>query len=266
MHVEDLVREHYSGDDLEEVVLRALRDAGLDVDALRVDDLAGIDQLHAGFRPATEHLLESLDVSAGMELLDVGCGVGGPARVAAYLHGCRVTGIDLSEDFVDLARRLTERVGLADLVRFDRGSATHLPYGDASFERAMFNHVGMNIPDKEQVFGEVRRVLQDGGSFALYEQMRTGDGDLVYPLPWADDGAASFVETRESYARLLVSAGFRVERDEDRLTAVAAAPPDEGALTPGDLFGPGFAERMGNNIAATMSGILRPVLMVARAV
>jgi SAM-dependent methyltransferase len=197
----------------------------------------------------------------------VGSGVGGASRLAAARAGCSVTGIDLSPDFVDLARALTERVGLSDRVTFDVGSATELPYDGASFDRAMLNHVGMNIEPKGRVFAEVRRVLRPDGVFAVYEQMRVGDGDLTYPLPWADDETSSFVETRERYRELLEAAGFRVETDEDRTAAVAAAgPPAPGALTPGALFGPGFEERIGNNIAATMAGILSPVLMTARAV
>ncbi len=267
MDVADLVRDHYSGDDFEGAVLDALRRAGADVDALRVEDLAGLDQLHAGFLPATEHLLDALDLSRATRLLDVGCGVGGPARLAAHRHGCRVTGIDLSPDFIDLARSLTARVGLTEQVTFDVGSATELPYDDGSFGRAMLIHVGMNIPDKASVFAEVRRVLEPGGLFAVYEQMRIGDGDVTFPMPWADDEASSFVERRERYAEMLGAAGFEVDHDEDRAAAVGAlGPPAAGALTPADLFGPAFVERVGNNVAAMLTGTLAPVLMVAHAV
>jgi len=266
MDAEDLVRDHYSGADLEAVVIGALRSAGIDVDALQIEDLAGLDQLHAGFGPATEHMLTFLALTPGATLLDVGCGVGGPARMAAVRHGCRVTGIDLSPDFVELARSLTERLGLTSQVTHDVGSATELPYADGTFARAMLNHVGMNIADKAGVFTEVRRVLEPGGLFAVYEQMRTGDGELVYPLPWADAEASSFVDTRVGYAELLGDAGFIVEHDEDRTAANAAGgPPSPGALTPGDLFGPGFGERLANNITAAMAGTLSSVLMVARA-
>jgi SAM-dependent methyltransferase len=183
----------------------------------------------------------------------------------AAARGCRVTGVDLSPDFVDLARSLTERVGLGDRVTYDVGSATDLPYADATFSRAMLNHAGMNIPDKAQMFREVRRVLGSAGLFAVYEQMRIGDGPLTYPLPWADDESSSFVETRQRYADLLADAGFTVEHDEDRTAANAAGgPPAPGALGPGDLFGPSFGERLGNNITAAMEGKLAAVLMVAR--
>jgi SAM-dependent methyltransferase len=265
--VEAVVREHYGRADLEEVVLTALRGAGVDVDAMGVEDLAGLDQLHAGSVAATEAVLAALAVSPDSVLLDVGAGVGGPARLAAARCGCRVTGIDLSPDFVDLARRLTERVGLGATVTFDVGSALALPYADGTFDRAMLNHVGMNIADKAGLFAEVRRVLAPGGRFAVYDQMRVGAGDLTFPMPWAEDERSSFVAPREAYAAALVAAGFVVERDEDRAATVAAGgPPPPGALTPAALFGPGFAERMANNVTATFDGTLAPVLMVARAV
>jgi SAM-dependent methyltransferase len=264
---EHLVREHYHREDLEAVVLAALRRSAVDVDALRVEDLGGLDQLHAGSVAATEHVLDALELGPGMTVLDVGSGVGGPARLAAARHGCRVTGIDLSPEFVELARRLTTRVGLSDAVSFEVGTASALPYADGSFARVMLNHVGMNIADKAAVFAEVRRVLEPGGLFVVYEQMRIGEGELTFPLPWADDERSSFVETRAAYVELLRSTGFAVERDENRAAAVAAAgPPAPGALTPADLFGAGFSERMMNNVGATMNGILAPVLIAARAV
>lgn len=266
MDVDDLVRGHYSGDDLEGRVLDALRRAGADVDRLRMEDLAALDQLHAGFGPATEHLLDVLGVGADTNLLDVGCGIGGPARTAAARSGCRVRGVDLSPDFVALARALSERLGLSHLVSFDVGSATDLPYDDATFDRAMMNHVGMNIADKAGVYREVRRVLVPGGRFAVYEQMRVGDGPLTYPMPWADDEQSSFIETRTGYVALLEDAGFAVEHDEDRTPANAAAgPPAPGTLSPMDLFGPAFAVRTGNNVAAAMTGDLAAVLIVGRA-
>jgi SAM-dependent methyltransferase len=265
MDAERVVREHYSGDELEALALEALRAAGIDVDALRVEDLAGLDQLHAGAVPATEHLLDALELSATTRLLDVGAGVGGPARLAAARHGCPVTGIDLSPDFAELARTLTARVHLDHLLTFDVGSATDLPYDDGSFDRAMMNHVGMNIAEKDRVFDEVHRVLQPDGVFAVYEQMRVGDGGLTFPMPWADDETSSFVETRTRYAELLEHAGFRIEVDDDRTASVAAiGPPSAGALTPAVLFGPEFGPRIGNNIAASAAGILSPVLMLAR--
>ena len=203
-------------------------------------------------------------MSSETRLLDVGAGAGGVARVAAARHGCRVTGIDLTSDFVDLARNLTERVGLSDRVTFDVGSATDMPYDDGAFDRAMLVHVGMNIEAKDRVFAEVRRVLEPDGLFAVYEQMRVGDGELTYPMPWAEDDSSSFVETRDAVRRAVAGRGVphRIRRGPHRRGRRSPAP---GIVDPGALFGPGFAERIGNNIAATMNGILAPVLLVARA-
>lgn len=267
MDTDDVVRGHYRRGGLDEIVLAALEGAGIDIDRLQPEDLADLDQLHVGFARGSEYLLDHLELRQGMALVDVGSGIGGPARMAAARHGCRVTGIDLSPEFVALARTLTERMGLAPQMTFDEGSATEMPYGDGSFARAMLNHVGMNISDKAAVFAEVRRVIEPGGLFAVYEQMRLGAGDLTYPLPWANDETSSFVETRQRYVDLLVDGGFRVEHDEDRTAANAAAGPlAPGTLTPAVLFGPEFGERVSNNVTAAMSGTLGAVLMVARAV
>ena len=263
---ERAARKHYRRDDLLGVVTAALQRAGIDIESLATDDLAGLDQLHAGSVGATEAVLDVLSLTPDVTLLDVGSGIGGPARLAADRHGSRVVGIDLSPDFVTLARDLTARVGLASSVSFDVGSATALPYEDASFERAMLSHVGMNIADKAAVFAEVRRVLAPDGRFALFEQMRVGDGDLTFPLPWADDEQSSFVRTHDDYVQLLTAAGFAIEHDENRAAAIAAGgPPAPGDLTPADLFGDGFGDRMTNNIVATMHGILAPILIVASA-
>lgn len=263
MGAEDDVRRHYGRDDLEARVLAALRGTGRDVGRLQVADLAGLDHLHAGGVPATAHLLDRLDLSADTPLVDVGCGVGGPARLAAARHGCTVTGIDLSPELVDLARALTDRVGLGGLVSFDVGSATDLPYDEAAFARALLVHAGMNMPDKAGVFSEVRRVLAPDGLFGLYEQVRAGDGDLTYPLPWADDETTSFVETGERYVELLEGAGFRVEHVEDR--TADNGPPPAGSLGPDVLFGPGFAERLANAVTAALGGTLASLVIVARA-
>ena len=267
MDIRDLVRTHYGAADLTTAILRALAGAGVDVRSLTVHDLAAVDQLHAGFADATEHVLTALDLDVTSRLLDVGSGIGGPARMAAATRSCRVTGVDLTPEFVATADALTARVGFADLVRFQVAPADELPFGDATFDRAMMIHVGMNVPDKRAVFAEIRRVLVDGGVFVLYEQLRTAEGFLPFPQPWADDEDGSFVETAEAYVEHLTGAGFTVERTENRRKAVAAGPPSgpPGGLGPGVVFGAPFMRRIRNNNGATAAGLLAPVLVVARA-
>ncbi len=266
MDIQHLVRQHYGDADLGERILDGLRDAGVDTDQLTVDDLGGLDQLHAGSLPATRYLLERLELDDQTRLLDVGCGIGGASRVAAATYRCPVVGIDLSPDFIRVGRQLTEQVGLAGLVDLRVASGDRIDLADASLDRAMIIHVGMNIPDKPAVFAEVRRVLKPGAIFGVYEQMQVGDGEPTYPLPWAEDERSSFVETAEAYALALQSTGFVVEHTEDRRAATAGPPGPEPRLSPAAVFGPSFAERIANNIAATRAGILVPTVMIARAV
>ncbi|HUR15291.1 MAG TPA: methyltransferase domain-containing protein [Mycobacteriales bacterium] len=263
MDVRDLVRGHYGSAGLSEAVLGALSSAGVDVEHLTASDLYPVDHLHAGGAAATEHVLSRLGVAPGTRLLDVGSGLGGPARMAAT-SGATVTGIDLVEEFVDAANDLTARVGLQERARFLATPGETLPFEDGSFDAAVMVHVGMNVPDKDAVFAEVHRVLAPGSPFALYEQMSTGAGDPPYPLPWAQDARSSFLETVEDYTRRLGAAGFQVEEVEDRTEAITGNR-QGAALSPVDVFGEAFAERVGNHVTATRAGLLRSVLVLASA-
>ncbi len=262
MDLRDIVTGHYGSVDLAETIIGSLADHGVDVEHLTAGDLSSLDQLHAGFRPATEHVLDRLGVGPGTHLLDVGCGIGGPSRLAAG-RGAQVNGVDLTPAFVDTAKQLTSRVGLAGQASFDVTSGDSLPFPDASFDVAMMIHVGMNLPDKQAVFSEVRRVLAVGGLFAVYDQMRVGDGELPWPLPWADDEHSSFVERQQEYADHLVASGFTVEAVEDRTDAVAGPPPPGPSNAV--ILGEDFGRRIGNNVAATKAGTLAAVLVLARA-
>ncbi|WP_435738173.1 class I SAM-dependent methyltransferase [Cellulosimicrobium sp. PMB13] len=263
MATSDRVREHYAGSDIAARILTAAGAAD-DGGTVPVDALAPFDELHAGGLATTLYLLNVLELDAGTSLLDVGCGLGGSSRVAADRHGCPVTGVDLSPDFVAAARVLTERVALSHLVRFEVGEAQQLPCDDASHDRAAMIHVGMNLPDKAAAFADVHRVVRPGGLFGLHDQMRVGPGDLPYPQPWAVDDETSFLESPSSYADALTAAGFEVLSVEDRRPALAAAPgePTEDRAV---VFGPVFVERVTNMMAATRAGILAPVVVLARA-
>ncbi len=195
-------------------------------------------------------------------MLDVGCGIGGPSRLAAT-YDAQVTGIDLTPEFVEAATALSERVGLSKTTSFVTTPGVALPFDDGSFA-ALMVHVGMNLPDKLALFHEVRRVLEPGGRFAVFDQMRTGDGALPYPMPWAEDRRSSFVETVESYTAHLATAGFTVMKVEDRTESTLGPPPD-GPVSPMAIFGAPFRARIGNNVAATRAGRLGAVLVMARA-
>jgi ubiquinone/menaquinone biosynthesis C-methylase UbiE len=275
MDTERQVATHYTHGSLLMAILDALKQRGKDPERLTAMDLSTGDEFHLGALPATAALAKDLGLASGMHVLDVGCGIGGPARYFAEAHTCRVTGIDLTEEFVQVATELTRRCGLADLVTFRHGSALDLPFDDGSFDAATLIHVGMNIADKARLFEEVRRVLKPDALFCVYEVMRAGEGDLPYPMPWAQTSETSFVETPETYRRLLNAAGFKIEREQNRRAFVLdlaremrAKIEKDGlpALNQHVLIGPAARERLGNVMATLERGTIAPVEMMARAV
>jgi ubiquinone/menaquinone biosynthesis C-methylase UbiE len=213
--LEQRVETHYARSDLERTILEALVASGKDPGRLAPADLAPVDEFHTGGRQATIEFAAQIDLAPDMHLLDIGCGIGGPSRYFAETHGCRVTGIDLTEDYVRTAAALARRVGLAGRVSYRPASALALPFEPETFDGAYMMHVGMNIGDKPALFAEVARVLRPGGRFVVYDLMRIGDAALPWPMPWADDAATSFVETPARYRELLEAADFRVEAERD---------------------------------------------------
>ena len=275
MSTEQQVATHYTHGSLQRAILDALKQMGKDPERFTATDLSTGDEFHLGGLPVTAALAKDLGLAPGMHVLDVGCGIGGPARYFAEAHKCRVTGIDLTEEFVQVAAELTRRCGLADLVTFRQGSALDLPFGDGTFDAATLIHVGMNIADKARLFEEVRRVLKPGALFCVYEVMRAGEGDLPYPMAWAQTAETSFVETPETYRRLLNAAGFKIEREENRRAFVLdlaremrAKIEKDGlpALNPHVLIGPAARERLGNVMTTLERGTIAPVEMIVRAV
>lgn len=271
METEKKVAEHYGRGGLERAILDALAASGKDADRLSPPDLSGADEFHLGWRAATAELADELGLSPGMRVLDVGCGIGGPARHFAATYGCRVIGIDLTEDYVEVAAALTRRCGLQDAVSFQQANALSLPFADASFDAATLIHVGMNIRDKAALFAQIRRVLKPRGRFGVYDIMRTNDGDLAYPMPWAEIADTSFVETAETYRRLLAEAGFGIDSETDRSSlaltvwremrekaAAQGAPPLGLHL----LMGPTARQRIANVMGAVQQGVLAPISIV----
>jgi ubiquinone/menaquinone biosynthesis C-methylase UbiE len=216
MDVEQSVAQHYTHGSLEQAVLAGLAAAGKDLNALTLDDLAPVDEFHIGGRQATVEFAEALGARPGMYLLDVGSGLGGPSRYFAAARGCRVTGIDLTEEYVQVARALATRLGLSDRVSYRQGSAVALPFEPGVFDGAYMLHVGMNIQDKRALFEGLRRVIRPGGVIGIYDVMREEAGDLAFPVPWASSPATSFVETAATYRSLMEAAGFVVETVRSR--------------------------------------------------
>lgn len=213
--MEDRVAQHYTQGGLLEAIRDAFVAAGKDWHALTARDLVPVDQLHARGVEATKALASLFQVTPAMHLLDIGSGVGGPARWFADTFGCRVTGIDLTPEFVAVATALTEQVRMTDRVRFEVASALDLPFGDATFDGAVSQNVTMNIADKDGFFSEAFRVLKPDGFLALAEINQGPGGPAVYPTVWAQSAETSFLATTAETLAALERAGFAVETVRD---------------------------------------------------
>lgn len=274
MTTEVKVADHYTTGRLENIILEAMQRAGKDPAKLTLQDLAPIDEFHVEGLEATQDLAAQLSLQPGMRLLDVGCGIGGPARYFAAAHGCKVTGIDLTDEFVQVARRLTQLVKLHDRVEFRQASALDLPFENGIFDRASMIHVGMNIADKAGVYREVRRVMKAEGIFVVFDIVRSADGELRYPVPWAQSEETSFVAKPREYRDALVQAGFRVVQERDRRDSAIAftrrmmartaqnGPPILGLQL---LMGKRTGEMLNNVLVMMEQGILSPLEICAQA-
>jgi ubiquinone/menaquinone biosynthesis C-methylase UbiE len=266
-----VVAAHYARGDLLARIEEGLRAAGKDPERLTVDDLAPIDEFHVRGRQATVELMEALPSGIAGEVLDVGSGLGGPARFLAQQRDLRVVGIDLTPDYVAVARELTRRCGLDHRVRFLAGDALALPFPAASFAAAYTQHVAMNIEDKATLYAGIARVLQPGGSFVLYDLLEGPGGPPLYPVPWSRDGQASFLVDPPTLQRLLAAAGFRVLETVDRradgiawfeamAARAAAGPPPLGLHL---LFGQLFVAMRDNILQSLREARVIPMLVRA---
>ena len=204
------IADHYSSGTLLKRLNAALVDDGADPAHPTMDSLAPYDQFHGRGLEATEQIASMLEVAPKDHLLDIGSGIGGPARYFAHRFGCRVTGIDLTSEFCDAARHLTRLLGLESKVKFELGDALRMPFADASFDGAYSMNVSMNIADKPALYREIRRVLKPGGWLMLSELAKGAGAPLDYPTPWAATAAASFLATPEETRTGLEDAGFEV--------------------------------------------------------
>jgi len=220
--VSETVQAHYSRPDLGGIILAALEKAGKDVNRLTPEDLAPIDQFHIRGREATLELARAANVDSSKRVLDVGSGVGGASRCLAKEFGCRVTGIDLTDEYCRVAAMLSDLVGLAALVDYRQGDATNLPFPDASFDIVWTEHAAMNIPDKPRLYGEMYRVLKPGGTLAIYDVLAGPAGPVLFPTPWARTPESSFLVTPAGLRELLEKAGFTLTVWSDTTDAARA--------------------------------------------
>ena len=214
---------YWGRDGIERTILDALAAAGKNTDTLTVDDLAPADQFHSGGKSATLRLARLAELRPGLRVLDVGGGLGGPARTLATEFGCRVTVVDLTETYVRAGAALTARLGLADRVTHRVADALALDVGADPFDVVWTQNSGMNIPDKKRLYAGFARLLRPGGLLALQEPMAGPVQPVVFPVMWARDDGASFLRAPGEMRALIEATGFRV-RAWDDVTAEAVGP------------------------------------------
>jgi ubiquinone/menaquinone biosynthesis C-methylase UbiE len=254
-------------------VLEGLARAGGNPDAPTLDELAPVDEFHTAGRLTTLQALAMMPIAPGMHVVDAGCGLGGTARCLASEHGCRVTGIDLTPDYIELARLLTERMGLSDRCAFHVGSVLALPFADAEFDAGLTFHVAMNIEDRPKFYGELARVLRPGAPLCVFDVMKGPAAGLNFPMPWAETEATSFLKSRQETGALLAEAGFQVTaernlrdfardyfREAFAKIAKAGGPPPLGLHL---LTGTNGPEKFANFVKALEAHQTEPVILIA---
>lgn len=210
------IQTQYGHGSLLDALDAGLERAGFSQDSPTVEILSAVDEFHIRGREATRELVESVSLPDQSEVLDVGCGIGGTARFLAEEYGAQVIGVDLCEEYCEVGRELTRRVGLADRVTFRQGDGLDLPAEDERFDLVFSEHVQMNVADNEGFIQEMTRVLRPGGSLAFHEIVAGPQVGQHYPVPWADDPSVSFLIPPGELRNHLRGAGLTVERWENR--------------------------------------------------
>lgn len=262
---ERTVTAHYSSSQLMENIERAMRGAGLDPANVTIEQLAPLDHFHAFGVGGTRELTRLASIQRDDRVLDVGGGIGGPARMLASEVGCSVTVLDLSPDFCAAGEALSNWTHLSDRVSFVVGSALAMPFDDASFDAAWTIHASMSIADKPRLFAEIARVLRPGGRFALFDTIAGPNPPPTFPLPWADDASYSFLLPPDEMRARITAAGFAERQWIDgkelvgRLAALAPiAPPQPTAgvppLSPGIFMGASAQAKITNAARSTQEG------------
>jgi ubiquinone/menaquinone biosynthesis C-methylase UbiE len=269
------VETHYAGSgDLAARIREALAAAGKDVERLGNDDLAAVSEFHIRGRKATLELAARMELTPACHVLDLGSGLGGPARTIAQAYGCKVTGVDLTRAYCEAASAMAAWVGLSDKLRFVQGDATKLAFEPASFDAAMSIHVAMNIAAKDALYAGAKRLLKPGRIFAVYDVLQGEGGPVVFPVPWAREPSISHLATPAQMRELLAGAGLRIEDEIDsteesagwfRAKATGMAKPGPAAPGFGLFLGEDYPRMARNQVQNLAEKRIRTVAYICRA-
>ena len=210
MSTANSVARHYGSAGLAERVLAAFREANGPEARPTPEALAPFDHFHGRGVLATQEIAAQLALRPGEHVLDIGSGIGGPARWFAATFAVAVTGVDLTPEFCAAAEALNAATGLADRVTIIPGSALALPVPDGAFDAAYSQNVIMNIADKKLFYREAFRALRPEGRLALSNLCAGPAGEPYFPVPWATTRDTSFLATPEEMRADLLAAGFEI--------------------------------------------------------
>jgi len=274
MSYDKSVSDHYLHGDLLNAIKAALPSLGKTTENVTIEDLAPVDEFHIGGRVATDNLIDQLNFTEQGHVLDVGCGLGGAARYVATNYKIRVSGIDLTPEYIETGKVLCSWLNLDKYITLEQGSALSMPFQDCMFDGGYMLHVGMNIDDKALLFSEISRVLKPGAFFGVYDVMREKEGELIYPVPWATESSTSKLSTPDQYRQALSDAGFKISNENNRRdfaleffkklrekTEASGGPPPLGLHT---LMQESTMNKIKNMIENITSGYIAPIEIIAQ--
>jgi SAM-dependent methyltransferase len=267
------IADHWGRGDVYGLIVSALNIMSKSLECLTVEDLAPVDHFHARGFPATIELADRLPIKSDQHILDIGCGLGGPARYIAKRFRCTLSGIDITEPFVEAANKLTTLVRMEGQVKIWHGDGQRLPYPDSHFDGAYTQHVTMNVADRRKFFAEAYRVLKPGAFFALTEHGLGEKGNPHYPVPWSDDGSVAYLVPPSETRTVLEETGFEhivVEDTGAKYVAgykVMVEKAERGALPPLGihiLMGETASQKMRNAARNIEEGRTHPIQLICR--
>ena len=265
------INQQYGQEALGQQLLTALHKAGIAEEELTPKALAAFENIHIKGRRGTIELAQLAGLQAGMRVLDIGSGIGGPARTLATEFGCQVIGLDLTEAYIEAAQLLTEQVGLSGQVTFRQGDALDMPFADASFDVVWTQHITMNIADKPRFFQQIHRVLKPSGILACHEVLAGTNQPPHYPVVWANDATISFLATPQTLKNILQQSGFIENAWQDDsanalqwLSSRQRAASRTKGPTIGLVLGDGAGQKVGNIVRNLAEERIRVVYLVYR--
>ena len=210
------IHSYYSPNDLYNKIIDGLNAIGKDLTALTLEDLHPVDEFHIRGTTATNELIDLCGFTSDMHILDIGCGVGGSTRRLSHQIGCCVTGVDLSDEYIDVAQRLTQLFDMQERVKFHAASALDLPFADNHFDGVWSIQMGMNVEDKLSWLKELYRVVKRKGRVVLYEVCANKNTPVYFPVPWAQDSSISYLVQPAAFREVITAAGFDIDTWKDK--------------------------------------------------